>query len=759
MIDQSFETHTDKGIRTFCPRRTPSVRNHMNHSKFLSLLVFSATAVWVALSGSRVTAGGPENLVLVVNADSASSKMIANHYIALRNIPSQNVIYLNNIPDAETTTLVTFRENILKPVLKQIEQRRLVRTVDYIVYSSDFPTAVNVGPHWQKLSKGQKTGKGDPFDRRLFAPVASISSLTFFAAAIMTDQPTYMRLDSNNYYRRPASLILRYPFSGKSQQAFEAVLTKLSEAENGQDQEQKNAQVYRDAIETLKKMANENPRQVAVAYMIARCYGMLGDARNAASWLQRSAQLGWIFRSKTEKDAMFAKVSENENFQRILQKIPNEPFDLAPTRGFRAQHAYAPNGSVNTAPGQGNRHFLSTVLAVTRNQGNTEREALAQIRRSVRADGTKPTGKFYFTQTADVRSTTRQPNFPVAISALKRLGFESEVVTTKMPVRVKDILGVTSGTPQFNWTLTGSKLMPGAIGDNFTSFGGRLAAKGQTKLTEFLRQGAAGASGTVVEPYSVQAKFPHPMIHAHYARGCTLAEAFYQSVSGPSQLLIVGDPLCRPFASIPIVDVTGVQPNDMVSGKVSLNFDTKSSPSKVIGLQLFVDGRIIHQQAGLRRLEINTTDLSDGYHELRIIGIAGGPIQTSCQVVLPINVDNQGHAVSLKCEHSKYLDTDTIELMVKSNFGDELLLIQNNRPIAKQQGDEATFKIKASSLGRGPIRLEAIAVQTKTDGSDPSKTQIRKSVSSMPLSLTVEGRISSVRQIAKPKKQTKKNDN
>ena len=61
---------------------------------------------------------------------------------------------------------------------------------------------------------------------------------------------------------------------------------------------------------------------------------------------------------------------------------------------------------------------------------------------------------------------------------------------------------------------------------------------GQTPLSEFLRFGAAGASGTVTEPYSPSpTKFPSPMIQVHYARGCTLAEAFYQSVSGPYQLL------------------------------------------------------------------------------------------------------------------------------------------------------------------------------------------------------------------------------
>ena len=56
------------------------------------------------------------------------------------------------------------------------------------------------------------------------------------------------------------------------------------------------------------------------------------------------------------------------------------------------------------------------------------------------------------------------------------------------------------------------------------------------------------------------------MIHVHYARGCSLAEAFYQSVCGPYQLLIVGDPLCRPWANIPQVSVAAVAPGAILHG-------------------------------------------------------------------------------------------------------------------------------------------------------------------------------------------------
>ncbi len=95
------------------------------------------------------------------------------------------------------------------------------------------------------------------------------------------------------------------------------------------------------------------------------------------------------------------------------------------------------------------------------------------------------------------------------------------------------------GSASFAWIASGSKLVPGAIAENLTSLNGKMDGVGQTKLTEYLAHGAAGSSGAVEEPYSLQQKFPLPFIHETYARGATLAEAFYQSVLGPYQLLIV----------------------------------------------------------------------------------------------------------------------------------------------------------------------------------------------------------------------------
>ena len=141
----------------------------------------------------------------------------------------------------------------------------------------------------------------------------------------------------------------------------------------------------------------------------------------------------------------------------------------------------------------------------------------------------------------------------------------------------RDVLGLSTGIATFSWTATGSKIVPGAICENLTSYGGMILDEPQTKLAEFLRNDAAGSSGTVIEPFAIQAKFPHPLIHAHYASGCSLAEAYYQSVEGPFQLLIVGDALCQPWATPPVLQVKGIAEGEKIKGTVKLHLDWSAS--------------------------------------------------------------------------------------------------------------------------------------------------------------------------------------
>jgi hypothetical protein len=314
----------------------------------------------------------------------------------------------------------------------------------------------------------------------------------------------------------------------------------------------------------------------------------------------------------------------------------------------------------------------------------------------------------------------------------------SLIVKGITPHKMLDVQGAMIGADVVDWASSGSRILPGAICEHFTSFGGMMVPNVQTPLTEFLRHGAAGASGTVVEPYALQDKFPVPMIHAHYAGGCTLAEAFYQSVFGPYQLLIVGDPLCRPWAVIPQVTVEGARSGATVKGTLVLRPSaTIAGSAKVARFELFVDGRRIAKRAPGETFELDTTTLVDGHHELRIVAIDATPIETQGRAIIPIMVDNR----SRTCE----LATSAIN---KTRWGQNLvlrvdapgaaqfsILDQAGRSLYTAGGEQGRVTIDPRRLGQGPVTIHAVAFD-KADNETDGKPVVR--AIARPLRLLVE---------------------
>ncbi|NQT16133.1 MAG: hypothetical protein HQ582_25475, partial [Planctomycetes bacterium] len=256
-----------------------------------------------------------------------------------------------------------------------------------------------------------------------------------------------------------------------------------------------------------------------------------------------------------------------------------------------------------------------------------------------------------------------------------------------------------------------STILPGAICEHLTSAGGVMSAgASQTPLSEFLRHGAAGASGTVTEPYAIQAKFPTPRVHVHYARGCTLAEAFYQSVSGPYQLLIVGDPLCRPWANVPTVRTEGVQDGATVKGTLKIE-PTATIPgdSKVSHFELFVDGATRARCQPGELLELDTTQLADGYHELRVIAHEAGPIASQGRRIVPITTANHGRSIQLTVSpHGTLSAGASLSFSVKSPGSTAIAVMHDTRLLGQIAGEEGQLEIEAEKLGSGPVRLHAV---------------------------------------------------
>ena len=676
----------------------------------LPVMILLAMAWLGAGSGECFAGGGPENVVVIVNDDSESSKLIANHYVHLRKIPARNVIYLTDIPDRETTDLDTFKTKILIPLLKQLKLRKIRNSVDYILYSADFPTSVSILSHKNRLFDEIRSAMGLAKDAkvpsaRVYSAQASINALTYFSAAVLADEPRYMSLDANSYYRVPARQILLRPFLGREQLEYQTAIKAFGQG---------SGKAFDEAIVTLNKLAAKNPSQVAVSYWLAKFYAARGDVTSSVKWLTHSVQNGWFYRDKTKKDSAFDDIRFNPLFRGLEDHIPDHPFKFAPTRGFKHQRRWAINGMVNGQQGQGNEFFLSTVLAVTRNFGTTEQEALDQLQASVGADESNPFGTFYFSVGPGVRNTTRKSQIKSVVKTLNSMGKRAVTIKGDLPQAAADICGLLTGTSSFDFAASRSKIVPGAICEHLTSYGGRLAAPGHTKLSEFIRFGAAGASGTVTEPLANAAKFPHAMIHVHYARGCSLAESFYQAVAGPFQLLIVGDALCQPYALRPKIKVDGMLPMQEVSEKIKLKFDTSESQAPVSRVELYVDGVLFYRDHEMKDLNFDTSLLGDGYHELRAVVTANNFIECNGHQIVPFVVNNSGRSMQVRCGKQTWLESEDVVIEITSNFGDTVNLVQNMRPVAAAQAmreDKGTlrFTIPAKVLGRGPVELQAVA--------------------------------------------------
>jgi hypothetical protein len=372
--------------------------------------------------------------------------------------------------------------------------------------------------------------------------------------------------------------------------------------------------------------------------------------------------------------------------------------------------------------------LLSTILGVTRGRGNTVAEVLAYLRRSVAADGRRPQGTIYFMRNGDVRSKARDPCYPQVVAELNRRGIRATILAGRIPSGVKDIAGLMTGTDTFDLPAARNVILPGAICEHLTSSGGMLASHGgQTPLSVFLRQGAAGASGTVIEPRAIQAKFPLPSLHLHYTRGCSLAESFYQSVSGPYQLLIVGDPLCQPWASFPTITVEGIDASKPASGTLQLKPAGTPAIGRQLGsFELFVDGRLVSRSAPGTTLSVDTTKLADGYHEFRFVGIHADPVETQGRKIVPIEINNRGGAVELAVSPLSVARLDAkLKVIVRQPGSTSIAIRLNSHEIGRVVGESGEIEVPAATLGRGPSLLQAFSEGPVPAVSRPVLIQVR----------------------------------
>lgn len=665
-------------------------------------LIFVTLLCLVDHAKTCFAGGGPENVSLIVNSDSQDSLTIANHFINLRDIPEINVIYLNGIPDKETISIEECRTKILKPIFTKLVERKLIGQIDYVIYSADFPTAIKLPADANKLVQ--------PVDyQKYFFTTASLNAVTYFMQQVMAEDYAFLQINANYYMRQTFDVALLNYYTGPAKVKYQELIDLYEKKD------------YDAALEVADVLVKSRFPRPVMRYWKARCLARLDKKEAAIEELKTAMKHGWSYGAPTAGDDAFSEISKDKEFVTLVRAIDN-PTEIQPTTGFRSGYTWRPNGMRSTDPVEGRKFLLSMMLGCTRGKGNTIEEVVSALEKSVAADGTNPTGTFYFVSNNQIRAKTRAPYFEEAVGNLKKIGRKAVIIKEAMPTKKPDVLGAMTGIASFDFSKYESKILPGAICDNLTSFGGKMSGKrgtGQTTVSEFIAYGAAGASGTVIEPYTVPHKFPHPMIHYHYSQGCSLAESFYQSVYCPYQLLIVGDPLCQPFANFPKFEVSGLSDDQTIDGKLTISMrPSANSPVPIRGYEFFFNGQKVKTLKPDGTINFDSTKVPSGLIEFRIVAIANNRVETRSGQTFNVRVSNGEAVEDISPLRMAYKTTDKLLLNCPDFKNVKWTLMNNSREVAQADG-QGKISLDCTSLGLGPVRLRVVA----SNGSQMSRRQ------------------------------------
>lgn len=221
--------------------------------------------------------------------------------------------------------------------------------------------------------------------------------------------------------------------------------------------------------------------------------------------------------------------------------------------GFDTSHcakgceAIAPNPYFNSNRSQPFLDFgIRPTMAIA---ANNFEEAKALIDRGMASDNSHPQGTAYLMDTNDKARNVRSSLYSTIVKQLSA-NIPIEVIKSNVLKDKNDVLFYFTGVTKVRQLETNT-FLPGAMADHLTSFGGKLTDSRQMSSIEWLKVGATGSYGTVVEPCNFPQKFPHPGIAMyHYLQGDNLLHAYWKSVAWVGQGIFIGEPLARPFKNL-----------------------------------------------------------------------------------------------------------------------------------------------------------------------------------------------------------------
>ncbi|MCM2371733.1 hypothetical protein [Aporhodopirellula aestuarii] len=676
--------------------------------------VIGLVFVFSVLSSSRPVQAGltGENVAVIVNASSADSLSIANHYVSLRNIPPGNVIFLENVPSGSLKiSLDDFRDKILRPVLEAINARGLAAQIDVIAYSAGFPTSVDISSHTRQLT--------DPAQRKYQTPTASINSLTYFYRWILADSPLYLGWGSNFYARGPFSRHFLNPFSGEPGERFKSA----------QDASEKNE--FEAAAESFESLAIEYPTLHPLRILAAENWLRAENEGKAFEQVAMAVRHGWVNRRHLTDTEPLMQLFDTDNAElsaprkQLLNRLQDVPVVSQGPVAFSSSVGWTTSGHPISLSEGAIPYMLSCVLAVVHKNGSTVEQAAQVLQRSAGADRSYPAATFGFSKTNDVRSTTRFPGTPDALAWLLCRNQSVEIFSSVLPTDRRRYVGMMLGAANLSMRNREWSFVPGAIAENLTSLGAVFDTTSQTKLTALLHAGAAISSGAVAEPYSLPPKFPTAMMYPFYAEGVTAIEAFYLTLQSPYQMLIVGDPLCQPFSRAPndFVNIelsrpeaapdetTGdAKPSSDAAPTISLQWQSIPDSAMTVptgAMDIFLEGKLANRSRPATKIQANLPAGLEGAIDVRLVLVGEHPTQPRIAFSEEIVIGDESQIPRI--ERLRKDKTDELTVFVEGRGADQIELVHLGRVIETIDGAAGRIALPSDQIGHGPVRLRAIA--------------------------------------------------
>ncbi len=410
----------------------------------------------------------------------------------------------------------------------------------------------------------------------------------------------------------------------------------------------------------------------------------------------------------------------------------------------------APYGFVNYPNTyQGRDEFFShsktfgphRLYIVTMLSGYWSEDGMRLAERSVASDGNPPSsvpGAEFILEDGVPAADVRNADFDQAALNLQSRGHAAVHVLGSDPEVTGRVVASWVGAGVYSANsrsqIASNTYPPGALVDILESFGltpnnFTPGAADQVPVTWWVESGITGAHGTVAEPYNIA--FPDGFMLEPYVDGYNLGETFYQGIPFLYWMnLVLGDPICQPYAQRPAVTLVAPTDGDTVSGvTVRLRANaTSPRPEGVRTLQFFVDDALVGTIASPSGfVDWDSTSVADGWHRVEVVATDASKYAAQATARADILVDNRALACAIASPPDGAIVGDGFTATVTGSATlTAVTLVASNVVIGTATGSPPwSVTCDATLLGRGRHALQARASDAGTGAARSEPIAIR----------------------------------